>query len=348
MGASSLIQPSGYDLEVFSKPSKQDFDRLASLTDWPCVWSDGFMSGTASQQAEILIFVLSCKGQPRVICFATLTRMRLRTTLQLPSYPRLLDDTPGVLPHFWAALNTYCRSNRVQNVNIASFESKQALQVVPAFGKIQTGEPRREFFVDLTADEDTLLKRCSSNHRRNIRKAKKMELDCIKSRSLDDFNAHLNAFEHTKNRREARAEGVIGLNREFCEKLIISGDAFLLQLRKNDEVMSSFLIIETPKSAFYFSGGTTEAGMKLGASQALMWEVMLDLKQRNVQTLTLGGAPDGGTDGLNRYKLGFGSYEVNANNYQISTGSPIIAAFVSAARKALQFIPGRLTGQEST
>lgn len=348
MRVPSLIQASGYDLEVFVDPSKQDFDRLASLTDWPCVWSDGFMRGTANEQAEILIFVLSCKGQPRAICFATLTRMLLRTTLQLPSYPRLLDDTPEVLPQFWSALNTYCRSNRVQNVNIASFESKQALSAAPAFGEIQSGDPRREFFVDLTADEDTLLKRCSSNHRRNIRKAKKAELDCIKSRSLDDFDAHLNAFEHTKNRREARDEGVIGLNRAFCEKLIISGDAFLLQLRKNNEVMSSFLIIETPKSAFYFSGGTTEVGMKLGASQALMWEVMLDLKQRGVQTLTLGGAPDGGTDGLNRYKLGFGAYEVNANNYQIKTGNPIITACVSTTRKALQFIPGRFTGQGST
>jgi lipid II:glycine glycyltransferase (peptidoglycan interpeptide bridge formation enzyme) len=88
--------------------------------------------------------------------------------------------------------------------------------------------------------------------------------------------------------------------------------------------------------------------MKLGASQALMWEVMLDLKQRGVKTLTLGGAPDGGTDGLNRYKLGFGAYEVNASNYQIRTGGPVIAAIVSAARRALQLIPGRLIGQGST
>ena len=343
-----MIQTTGCDLEVLVEPSEQDFNRLASLTDWPCVWSQGFMRGTANENADVLIFILKRKGQPLAICFATLTRRLFRTTLRLPSFPRLLDNSPGVLSEFWAALTAYCRSNRVQSVNIASFEAKQPLTSAPAIGKIESIEERREFFVDLCADEEALLAICSSNHRRNIRKAKKMELDCVKSINLDDFVAHLDAFEHTKNRREARDEGVIGLNRSFCEKLIISGEAFLLQLRKNNEVMSSFLIIETPKSAFYFSGGTTEAGMKLGASQALMWEVMLDLKQRGVKTLTLGGAPDGGTDGLNRYKLGFGAYEVNASNYQIRTGGPVIAAIVSAARRALQLIPGRLSGQAST
>lgn len=304
------------------------------------------MRGTTNDKAKVLIFILKNREKPLVICFATLTRRPFRTTLRLPSFPRPLDNASEILPEFWFALNKYCRSNRVQNVNIASFESKQALSAAPPFGKVQAIEQRREFFVDLSDDEDTLLGRCSSNHRRNIRKAKKMELECVKSTDLDDFMAHMEAFEHTKNRREARDEGVIGINRAFCETLISSGDAFLLQLRKSGELMSSFLIIETPKSAFYFSGGTTESGMKIGASQGLMWELMLDLKQRGVKTLTLGGAPDGGTDGLNRYKLGFGAYEVNASNYQIRTGSPVIAALVLAARKALQLVPGRFSGHE--
>ena len=97
-----------------------------------------------------------------------------------------------------------------------------------------------------------------------------------------------------------------------------------MQLHLEGKIVSSMFIITTDKSAFYFSGGTTSEGTKMGAFQLLIWLSIAELKNRGITTMTLGGTDAETPEGLRRFKLGFNAREVPLVHYEYLEGIPAL------------------------
>ncbi len=301
---------------------------LAALTDWPCVWSETWLRAYTPNGGAVFVFQVLRDNYPVAIAFGILSKRFLRGTLNLPTYPRFLESDSAIDAIFWDGLHSFCRKHHVLLMHLNSFETLTPLCTDPGFDKLVSKKTRTEFIINLSPEADTLFQYFSSNHRRNIRKTIARNTEFKINRDREHLEHHLQALSHTSNRREDRNQGTVGISEQVCKILLSSESAYLAQLYLDGNILSSFLIIETPKRAFYFSGGTTSVGMKLGSSHALMWIIIQKLCEKKIQILSLGGAADSGAVGLDRYKLGFGAKEVKTWTYTYNIGSPIIQKMV--------------------
>lgn len=310
-------------------PPSDWLTRLIAQTDRPCVWSGTFLRGTAPHASYIVAFSVEHNGALAALAVGTLTRRLLRSHLILPTYPRLLTPEPDVLQTFWEGIKRYCRDQRVETLRVNSFEAL-TLQT-PSLDNLVFRRERSEFYIDLNTECDVLFKNFSTNHRRNINKALK-ERVTFKIGGEEDFERHLAAFTHTQRRRELRNESRPHVNEQLCRQLLSAGDGHLMQLYSDDELLSSFLILSTPKRAFYFSGTTSKRGMEMGASHYLMWLTIQEIRARGARMLSLGGVAAGVPEGLARYKRGFGTQETPLVYYEFFTGRPLVRKLTHLGR----------------
>lgn len=305
---------------VYEAPTSETLARLVSGTDRPCVWGPEFLAATSGRRSRIVAFSVEGDGACLAVALGTLRARRLRSVLTLPTDPRFLDD--AVRGEFWSGLAAFCRAAGVQVLRVRSFEAAEAGR--PPLGRLAAVQERDEYFLHLQAMPGDLLGYFSGNHRRNARKALRLDPEYRVSASEDDLRSHLDLVGHTAERRRSRHESLPGINDTLFRRLIRSGEGRLMQLHAEGEVLSSFLTLVTPRRAFYFSGGTGERGMKVGASHALMFRTALDLREQGVETLSLGGIARGDPDGLARYKLGFGAQCVALAHHEFYTGPALM------------------------
>jgi RimJ/RimL family protein N-acetyltransferase len=299
-------------------PDSEFLEGLASEADWPCVWCETFLRSSAPKGSKVVAFTVENDGRLAAVALGIRTSSLRNRQLVFPSYPRWLDSDPEVSREFWQGLQDYWDKLNVAKFQLNSYEAPASLDW--PFGEPLRVHERKEYYIDLSQDLDALFKCFSSNHRRNVRKAERQDFVCDIDRSETAFERHLSVFSHTQARRSERGESAAGINASLCRNVLASGDGFLMQLRHADEIVSSFLVLLTSKRAFYYSGGTTEQGMRMGASHYLMWLAIRELKARGATTLSLGGISGTDPEGLARYKLGFGATAVALSNVSHVTG----------------------------
>ena len=326
---------SGLSFHVLEHVSEGEMEKFSQQTDYPTVWCREFMCSMASEQHYPVLFRIERNGALIALTLGMFRCRFLRSQLVFPSYPRFLEDSAESKSVFWQGVDKFCRKHGVVRVAVNSYEAPE-LQVAELRGLTQTKE-RSEFFIDLTRDLGELLRSFSSSHRRNIKKAQKHDLELSISQNGSILEEHLIAFSHTATRRQSRNETVPGVNEQLLRKLLNSQNAIVMQLHQGHEIISSIYIILTPKSAFYFSGGTTPEGTRIGAFHYLIWSAIEELQNRGVASLTLGGADSDTPEGLRRFKLGFNAREVQLTHNEYLLGFPV---FIPVA-KFLQKIQNR-------
>ena len=299
---------SGLSFHVLEHVSEEELDSFLRQTDYPTVWCTEFMRSMASAQHYPVLFRVEKSGTLIVLALGMFRPRFLRSHLILPSYPRFLSDCPGSKAVFWQGLDNFCRKHGVVRVAVNSYEAPEPH--VPELHGLTQRKERSEFYIDLSRDAGELLKSFSSSHRRNIKKAQKHDLVLSISQDDSSLEEHLVAFSHTAMRRQSRNETVPGVDEELLRKLLHSQRAIVMQLHQGGQIVSSMYIILTPKSAFYFSGGTTPEGTRMGAFQYLIWGAIEELQSRGIASLTLGGTDAETPEGLRRFKLGFNAREV--------------------------------------
>lgn len=303
---------------VVKNVSVSEADKFLQQTDYPTVWAHEFMRSMASAQHYPVMFRLESEGVMVAMALGLFKSRFLRSHLVFPSLPRFMQDAPAIEKSFWQGLDNFSRKHGVVRFSLNSFEAPKP-QLPMLSGLVKTKE-RSEFYIDLTRNPDELLKSFSSSHRRNIKKAQKHDLVLSVRKDENSLKEHLVAFAHTSSRRQSRGETLPGVNEELLSKLLLTERAFMMQLHRDQRIISSMYIITTPKSAFYYSGGTTPEGTKIGAFQYLIWSAILELRKMGLTSLTLGGTDADTPEGLRRFKLGFDSKEVALTNSEYLLG----------------------------
>jgi hypothetical protein len=234
-------------------------------------------------------------------CMAYLSGWFLRRNLHIRSLPSLPD--PEI---FWRGVLQSCRTLGVWRLQIDTYASPEA--VIPQLPGELERRVRWEYVLDLGCEN--VLDGVSTQHRRNIGRARRAGFSIRRTREASACTRHLELMDASTERRANRGESV-DLSQDSARPLALlasqSGEIF--QAVIGEQVVSSILVLRSRQGGYYQSAGTSPEGMKLGASPFLVSQVADILKQEGVQVFNLGGA-GAESPGLRRFKAGFGAREV--------------------------------------
>lgn len=248
-------------------------------------------------------------------CLAFLRRGRLNTALEIPSFPRLKDP-----PAFVEGLRAFCRGSGVTRLQINTFASPPV--TIPTISGDEVRTPRQEFSIDLRYDLSGGLR---VNHRRNIKKAVQAGVQVEMRNNLDACVEHVRLVSSSIERRIQRGEDIQGGREDSylqtARALIEYGAGFLAQAVLSERILSSILILRSASGAYYQSAGTSPEGMEKGASQFLIYEMLLRTKADSCSVFNLGGASPG--TGLALFKVGFGSRPLTLERCNVNVGGSV-------------------------
>jgi hypothetical protein len=234
-------------------------------------------------------------------CLGFLSGWFLRRNLHIRSLPNLSE--PEI---FWRGVLQSCRSLGVWSLQVDTYASPGA--VIPQLPGELERRDRWEYVLDLGCQD--VLDGVSTQHRRNIARARKSGLSIRRTREASACARHLELMDASTERRVNRGETVDpGQDSARPLALLASRSGEIFQAVIGEQVLSSMLVLRSSQGAYYQSAGTLPEGMKLGASPFLVSQVADLVKQEGARVFNLGGA---GVEspGLRRFKAGFGAREV--------------------------------------
>ena len=207
-----------------------------------------------------------------------ITRGRLNSTLEIVSVPAAAGAE-----EYWSGLLRFSADHGITRIEANSFASPAV--TIPTLKQESERHDRCEYVIDLTEFNPD---RISSNHKRNIRKAKVLTI----TRSVDQSacREHVRLMDLSHDRRRRRGE-VIAERSAMDHHLVAylnagAGELFQASLDKN--VLSSVLVLRSLSGAYYQSAGTSPEGMALGASHFLINGAACQLREEGLKTFNLG------------------------------------------------------------
>lgn len=263
-------------------------------------------------------YILSLEDTTEVYaaCPALLRSGYLTRSLEIVSLPLLPE--PDL---FWRGLQTWCRAQHVSHVEVNSFGSEQTC--IPRLDGEYQRRTRCEYVLDLP--EQTLWERMSSNHLRNVKRARKVGVSVRRSTEASACRIHVDLMAFSMTRRRGRGEHVPdNMTNQLAEvtALIEHGAGELFQAVADRQVLSSILVLQSQRGGYYHSAGTSSQGMACGASHLLVHDIAVILQAEARRQFNLGGASEAGS-GLEQFKRGFGARRVDLQAVQCSTATRV-------------------------
>lgn len=262
--------------------------------------------GMSPEQARSLIFggqpwVLSVQGNGTNLgnAFATLQRGRLRCGL----FVTLVSEIQGG-DAFWNGVLDFVSRQDVTELRVKSVARPNPAAAIPRLGR-ETARFSNVKLYMLNLEKPDASSKFSSNHRRNIAKARKAGVHLIDLDPPEALRVHFDLTGLSLERRAKRGESTkLRASQDSVIGLLASGAGRLFQAALDGEVLSSKLVYVVGEYAYYHDGGTSPKGMSLGASHFLMSEIMAILKKEGIRSMNMGVAAET-SGGLWRFKEGF-------------------------------------------
>ena len=284
-----------------SNPSQELLDQLAALAPANPFHAPAYLRARQTLGDRVCVVGLRQGTELVAGCPALLRVGRWSRSLEIESLPRLPAGT-----EFWDGLISLCRSQRVQDLFVSTYASPPT--VIPPL-PAETGRRKRcEYVLELKNTD--LTARLSSNHKYNIRRARKAALQVIRTDDPAACREHARLVAQSLDRRRQRGErfGQEVPLREWTA-LLKTGAGQFFQARAGDRVLSSMLVIRAERGAYFHSAGTGPEGLTVGASHVLFFEIARQLQEQALEIAYLGGA-DSQCPGLHRFKGDFGATAV--------------------------------------
>ena len=190
------------------------------------------------------------------------------------------------------------------------------------------------FVFDLACDDEALVKCMSSDHRRNLRKAR-------------DAGLHVEACDHpapevlqetvSNFERMAQERGLRSLDRAATQRMFDGGDLTLYRVLAGSEMRAASIVYRAGDKAYCMI--TVDGGKRQdGAGRILNFEILRDLRARGLRWYDFGGVPSTDkNDPIFQFKKGFGGRFVSLGSEYLCR-PPFVAALVNIKRR----VAGRL------
>lgn len=211
------------------------------------------------------------------------------------------------------------------------------------------------FIVDLDQSEDILFKNIDSAKQRNVKKAKKGDLEILVCKGEDSIK-YLDDFQRLRENTQTRAisknkqASMLLKSNEFFHTLMMQPNAFLLLGKYEGEVVSVALILQGGDTVYYHSGGSDiEVNRKTCCSAYMFWKALLYFKDIGIKYFDFGGCPVSPSEnhpayGVYRFKKGFGGdyLEFDGGKIIINRWKCKLLNFILSQRKLLRFFSTKI------
>jgi serine/alanine adding enzyme len=142
-----------------------------------------------------------------------------------------------------------------------------------------------------------------SHHRRRVRRARRDGLEASVVAAPEELDGFVAVYEQTMRRRDA-ADFYL-FDDAYWDALVRDVPLVRVDVRRDGELVSSMLGMGEPPWLHYHLGGTTEEGMRHGASHLALYSLAEWGAEHGYTKLHLGGGVGGREDSLRDYKRRF-------------------------------------------
>ena len=159
-------------------------------------------------------------------------------------------------------------------------------------------------YIDLTQDEQTILKNMNKKTRNLIRKAEKNNVEIKLSTNKKDVAIFTDLYLQTMRKNKADKKYFFPL--DFFKNTInlLNGNISLFTAKYDGEIIAASLFMHKYDSLHYHFSGSNKNFMNLAPNNLLLWEVALWGKKQGYKRFHLGGGSSD-EDGLFHFKSGF-------------------------------------------
>ena len=258
---------------------------------------------------------------------------------RLPHLPLTVGYWPkGVIPSAEMVEAVSREANRQRAILVklepnilAETGSKTLQKLTPAF-PLRPGRPqftRYSLWLDLTPDEETLLKKMHPKTRYNTRLAERKGVKVELDNSLVAFEAYWRLTAQTAQRQGFYAHSR-AYHQSMFDLLQPVGLAHLFTASFNQKILAAWIVFTLNGVLYYPYGASTREDRQGFASNLLMWTVIKWAKKHGCRLFDMWGSP--GPDpqptddwyGFHRFKLGYGARVVEfVGTYDLIT-NPIL------------------------
>jgi lipid II:glycine glycyltransferase (peptidoglycan interpeptide bridge formation enzyme) len=158
------------------------------------------------------------------------------------------------------------------------------------FQPVRSIQPRTTVWIDLRADEETILARMKQKWRYNVRLAKRKGV-VVREGGEADLEAFI-ALMQVTGERKAFGVHAPDYYRAFWQEFAPTGRAALLLATYEDEPLAGLMVGRAGPHAYYFYGASGNRHRNLMPSHLLQWEAMRWARARGCTGYDLWGVPD--------------------------------------------------------
>jgi lipid II:glycine glycyltransferase (peptidoglycan interpeptide bridge formation enzyme) len=174
--------------------------------------------------------------------------------------------------------------------------------------------PETTWILDISKDEETIMREMKKNHRNLIRRAEKDGVTIEQGDSEEFLKIFYDIHLETVERHH-----FVPFSYEYIKAEIESfreDDRIkIFNARYEGKIISSAIIVFYGNEAFYHHGASSSEHAKVPSSYLALWEAIREAKRRGVGKFNFYGIVEDNPKhpwyGLSKFKKGFGGYEMN-------------------------------------
>ena len=263
--------------------------------------------------------------------------------LRTGRFPRYLYVPYGPAAHSdaAAALQDVATTARSLGLDFARVEpSAAALSSLHAVGarSAPSIQPRWTWVLDLGADIDALRGGLEKGHRSRINAAQRRGIRVWRSPNPADVGIFL-ALKESAHTRTSFDGQPASYHRTVAETLMPLGAASLYVAAVDDQPLAASICFDFGRTRYYaHAASDPDAGRRLGAGPPLLWQMILDAKERGFTTFDFWGViPHDDSShawaGFSRFKKAFGGRLLErAGTWELPVRRARYSLYVAARR----------------
>ncbi len=306
--------------EINSKSEWEEFVAKSGPDSFLHSWNWGEFNRNSGEKIWRLGFYE--KGELEAVALAMKVAARRGTFLFVPHGPIVAKG---------ASKEKIVRGLKDRLVRLGREEKAAFIRISPIFPKseealgafrssgfrdapIHMMHPETTWILDISKDEETILKEMKKNHRNLIRRAEKDGVTIEQG----DSEEHLKAF-YKIHMETVERHHFVPFSYDYMKGELLSfredGQIGIFNARYQGKVISSAIIVFYGHEAFYHHGASSSEHAKVPSSYLALWEAIREAKRRGMSRFNFYGIVDDKPKhpwyGLSRFKKGFGGYEEN-------------------------------------
>jgi hypothetical protein len=165
--------------------------------------------------------------------------------------------------------------------------------------------------ISLHEEAETIFKKFSENHRRNIKKAAGLQIECRKINGQTETNAFINGYIKMYQYRKLNID-TVSVQKSFSRLflyLTTHKKGFFMGAFKEGVLLGGLIIIFQGKTAFYYKGYIDHEQRKMPINHLAFYQAILQSKEEYMQWFDFGGYASNTIDeqliNINKFKDGF-------------------------------------------